>query len=97
MWKLDDGLVVEPGELELLAAACRNEAARLAKKGGGAMARRLILSDLAQALAEYLATETPPLYILVPARPVQARRLALWLASQGETATPNDGPAAPAE
>lgn len=97
VWKLDGGLVVEPGELELLAVASRDEATRLAKKGRWAMARSLILTNLAQALEGYLATETPPLYILVAARPVQARRLALWLAGEGDAATPDGASIVPPE
>jgi hypothetical protein len=79
MTKLHDALMIEPGEVDLLARAAQDQSRRWLNRPGRDHARGLILQTLSHELSLFLSTPRPPVYTMAPATESQARELARWL------------------
>lgn len=80
MMTLHGRLFVEPGELELLVYAAREQGQRLRRQPARNLARGLILDQLGTEMAEFLADPNPPVYAIAPATDQDARMVAAILA-----------------
>ena len=80
MMTLHGRLFVEPGELELLAYAAREQAQCLRRQPARHLARGLILDQLSTELAGFLIAPNPPVYAIAPATDREAQMLAALLA-----------------
>lgn len=80
MMMLYGRLFVEPGELDLLADAAREQGQRLRQQSARNLARGLILDQLSTELAGFLTAPNPPVYAIAPATDREAQMLAALLA-----------------
>lgn len=73
------GFTWEPSKREAIADALAGAVGVAEALGGRVLPRALLVREVATALVELTHAENPPLYVLAPAEPEEARRHAVRL------------------